>query len=215
MQRGPSSAGRLVRLLLAIPTSSVAFVLVLHAHVGLGPWHVVQQGIGRHLDLSIGTAGWVMGFAIAAAAALLGERCGVATLAVVVAVGAGIDLVDPWIGSPGSAAGRALALLVGTAGMALGGALLISARSGVSPLDAFMTGAYRRSPWRVPISGVRLLMEVVGLTAGILLGGDAGIGSIVIGAGIGPAVHGWLVVLRSVPDRALPDATDPAAVAVA
>lgn len=189
-------------MLAAVPLSSLSFVLVLRAHVGLGPWHVVQQGLSHHLGLSIGAAGWVMGFAIAGLAAALGERCGVATLAVVVAIGAAIDLMLPWIATPSGLVLRSAFLLVGTAGMALGGALMISARLGVSPLDAWMTGLYRRSPWRVPISGVRVAMECLGLVVGVVAGGEAGVGSVVIGLGIGPAIHAWLIVLRAVPDPA-------------
>ena len=188
-------------MVLAVPLSSVSFVLVLHAHLGLGPWHVLQQGIGRHAGVSIGVAGWIMNLFVAGFAALVRERCRVGTLAVILAIGFGIDRFDPLISTPGAAVPRAAFLLAGTAGMALAGALIISARVGVAPLDALMTGLDRCSPLQIPISAVRVGMEAFGLGLGLLAGGEAGVGSLVIGLGIGPAIHAWLHLLDAVPDR--------------
>jgi len=94
---------------------------------------------------------------------------------------------------------RVVFLVAGLVIMSFGGALYMSARLGVSPLDGLMTGIYRRVPWS--LYQVRLGLEVLGFVLGWWAGGEVGIGCVVIGLGIGPFMQLWLGVLRAMPDK--------------
>jgi uncharacterized membrane protein YczE len=63
-----------------------------------------------------------------------------------------------------------------------------------------MRGLYRNGK-RVPLSVVRLTMEGTSLLIGWLLGGDIGIGTLLIGLGIGPGIAIGLRVMRAMPER--------------
>jgi uncharacterized membrane protein YczE len=192
---------RTARLGAGLACSALAFSLVLRAHLGLGPWHVLQQGLAEHLGITLGQSAWLMGAAMLAASASLGERPGPGTVAVVAGGGALIDLVLPHVATPHDSALRVGYLVVGTLVMSLGGALTIAADVGVSPLDGLMKGLYRVVP--VPLFAVRLGLEALGLALGWWAGGEVGIGCLVIGVGIGPGIHAFCRLLRAMPRRAV------------
>jgi uncharacterized membrane protein YczE len=49
-------------------------------------------------------------------------------------------------------------------------------------------------------------MECTALVTGWLLGGAVGVGTVIIGLGIGPGMAFWLRVLRAMPERVAPAA---------
>ena len=197
----PGAVSRAARLVVGLALIAVAFSLVLRAHLGLGPWHVLQQGMADHLGISIGESGWLQGAVLLVLALLLRERPGVGTVAAVFLLNLLIDWLLPLIGTPHGLAGRGLTLAGGTLLMGFGAALYLSAHLGASPIDAVMTGLYRRLP--VPLFGVRLGLEALGLALGWWAGGEVGIGCLAIGIGIGPMIHGFLRLLRAMPERHL------------
>lgn len=194
---------RCARLAAGMACSAVAFSLVLRAHLGLGPWHVLQQGIAEHLGVTLGQAAWLMGATMLVASMALGERPGAGTAAIVAGGGALIDLVLPHVGTPTDPVLRAAYLVAGTVVMSLGGALMIAADVGVSPLDGLMKGLYRVVP--VPLFAVRLGLEALGLTLGWWAGGEVGVGCLLIGVGIGPGIHAFCRLLRAMPHGAVDD----------
>lgn len=197
--RPVSPAARAFRLTAGPLLVAIAFAAVLRAHLGLGPWHVLQQGVANHLGISLGQAAWVNAGATMLVAALLGEMPGIGTVIAVFLGGALLDMVLPWIGTPTMPLVRLAYLGGGLAVMSLGGSLMISARLGTSPLDALMTGIYKRTPFRV--ATVRVGLEVLGLVLGWLAGGEVGVGCVVIGLGIGPCIQGWLRLLGATPPK--------------
>jgi hypothetical protein len=76
------------------------------------------------------------------------------------------------------------------AGVGLNGAatgLYITARFGPGPRDGLMTGLVRRTGRSVRL--VRTVLELTVLGTGWLLGGTAGVGTVLYALGIGPLVH--------------------------
>src|SRR5437667_4666 len=90
--------------------------------------------------------------------------------------------------------------------MSVGGALFVSSALGASPIDSVMLSLFHRRQ-RVPLFAVRSLMEACAFGLGWYAGGSAGIGSAVIGLGIGPGIHLCLLALdrdrRTLGDRDL------------
>ena len=192
-------ATRLASIAAGTLLSAFAFDLILHADLGLGPWHVLTQGIGLHLGIAIGSASIVLQLLLLATSMGLRERPGVGTVVCALAMGVLIDLFEPLVPHPDGFAVRLAFLVGGTVVMALGGALFISAALGAAPLDAVMTGVYRRVPRS--LAQVRLALEVFGLLVGVVLGGRWGVGSVLIGLGIGPTMTMWLRALGSMPAK--------------
>ncbi len=183
-------AGRLAVLVAGLFCFALGIVLTLKSRLGLGPWDVFHQGLAGRLGLTFGLASIGVGFAVLLLAWALGTRPGVATVLNMVLVGAFIDLID-FLGFVPDLAGQPflarLAMDVGgVAVVGVGTAYYIKANLGAGPRDGLMLGLARRAGGRVAL--VRAAIELTVLAIGFLLGGTAGLGTLVFALGIGPAV---------------------------
>jgi uncharacterized membrane protein YczE len=168
--------------------------------LGLGPLIVVFQGLHRQGVPTIGTATILVNLALLGWALALRDRPGLGTLGQVFVVGPLADLglyVTPHVHASVS---RYCFLGASLIALSFGGALYLSANLGAGPWDAVMRGLYRNSK-RISLAAVRIALESSALLVGWLLGGEIGIGTLVIGLGIGPGMAGWLRLLRAMPDR--------------
>jgi uncharacterized membrane protein YczE len=68
----------------------------------------------------------------------------------------------------------------------IGSAFYLTANLGPGPRDGWMTGIQKRTDW--PIGRVRISIEILVLSLGVLLDGTFGIGTIMFALGIGPIV---------------------------
>jgi uncharacterized membrane protein YczE len=183
---------------------AAGIVLALRSELGVSPWDVFHDGIRQVTPLTFGAATIFVGVILVGVAALLGVRPGPGTLANMVLIGVFVDLLL----SSGILAGlealgfavRFSVLVSGVLVVALGTALYIGARLGAGPRDSLMLAISARTGWRVGV--IRALIELTVLGAGLLLGGAAGIGTILFAFGIGPAVEVAFRLLRvEVPRR--------------
>jgi uncharacterized membrane protein YczE len=123
----------------------------------------------------------------------LRERPGLGTIANAIVIGLAISAALALLEPPGALAAR-WALLAGGIGLVgLGSGLYINAQLGRGPRDGLMTGLHLRTGR--PIALMRALIEISALTAGVLLGGLAGIGTLAFAFLVGPAVALALRVL--------------------
>jgi uncharacterized protein len=177
-----------------------AIVCTLESHLGLWPWDVLHQGIAKHTPLSFGAANICVGLVVLVIAWLLGGPPGLGTLANAVLVGLFIQAMLS-IDAVASLAHHGLAVRIvllafGIALAAPGTAFYIGADLGAGPRDTLMLVGARRTGVRVGI--VRAVIELGALTAGILLGGKFGIGTIAYAIAIGPAVElGFWGIVRT------------------
>lgn len=183
-------ARRLATLVMGLFCFSLGIVLTLRSGLGLGPWDVLHQGLARHFPMSFGVASIIVGFLVLVAAWILGQRPGVGTVLNMLLVGAFIDLIN-WSGVVPSFSGQhwTIRLLVDSIGVAivgLGSAWYIKARLGAGPRDGLMLVLARQAGGRV--AAARAALELSVLVAGFLLGGTAGLGTLVFAFGAGPAV---------------------------
>ncbi|WP_187363753.1 YczE/YyaS/YitT family protein [Streptomyces piniterrae] len=158
--------------------------LMLCADLGLEPWSVLNQGISRHTGFSIGTVTIVSGALILLLWIPLRQRPGLGTVSNVVILGLVMDGTLALVPESDALGVRIplLAFAVVLNGAATG--LYISARFGPGPRDGLMTGLHRRTG--KPLRLVRTCIEVTVLTAGFLLGGSVGVGTVVYALAIGP-----------------------------
>jgi uncharacterized membrane protein YczE len=181
---------RLVLLMVGIFVFSYGLTMTLGSGLGLGPWDVLHQGLTFHTSLTFGQAGIVVGAVVVLASLLLRIKPGIGTIANMVGTGLFVDAI---IASPLMLDARERSLpeqvlldLGGIAVLGLGSALYIKAALGGGPRDSLMLGLSRATGLRVGL--VRALIETSALAVGFLLGGTAGVGTVLFALGIGPAV---------------------------
>ncbi len=194
MKRALARGGR---VLVGLFLVAVGFSLLLRAHLGMGPWFAVNQGVAAHLDVSEGTAAILIGFAFFALALALRERPGLGTLATVTLGGVLIDLVLPHTPTPHGIPLRLLVVVGALFVMTFGGALAMSAGWGASPYDSFHIAVFRHTGGSY--TGIRLGLEALGLALGWALGGEVGVGLVIVALGVGPCLRLWMGWLGAMP----------------
>lgn len=185
---------RLAQLLFGLVCYGLGISLMLRAQVGVAPWDVLSQGIAKHTPLSFGTITVIISGVVLLLWIPLRERPGFGTVANAIGVGTfadlGLFMLPPQTELPWQLATFALGLVM--VGFATG--LYIGARMGSGPRDGLMTGLHRVS--KRPIWMVRTGIEVVVLSAGWLLGGDVGLGTVAFALLVGPIAGFFMPLLR-------------------
>jgi uncharacterized membrane protein YczE len=175
--------------------SAVCYTATIKADLGLGPLFAVQEGVSEHLGISLGRAVMVVGGTLCVIAALLRRFPGPGTVSLPFIMGVYVDAILPHMPDLNALAVRLIVVAIASWFMCLGGAMVIRARVGAAAPDLCMlalserTGRSNRS--------VRLALEVSWLVMGWLLGGTIGVGTVMTGLLIGPALHFWIELLDS------------------
>jgi uncharacterized protein len=190
-----------VRLFAGLWLFAAGVVLGLRSGLGVSPWDVLHDGIRQVTPLSFGAATVLVGVVLVAVSLAAGIRPGPGTLANMLAIGVFADAMLA-TGIAGDLDARPLALRLGAVAagvglVALGSALYIGAGLGSGPRDSLMLALSARTRVRVGI--VRALSGAGVLAVGWLLGGAAGVGTVLFAFGIGPAVELAFRLLRVEP----------------
>ncbi|WP_247745470.1 membrane protein YczE [Streptomyces oryzae] len=181
---------RLAQLYVGLLLYGASAALMVRAGLGLDPWDVFHQGVSEHTGLSIGTVSIIVGAVVLLLWWPMRERPGLGTVSNVFLVGLSMD-ATLWLLPPVDSLAYRVPLLLG--GVLLNGAatgLYISARFGPGPRDGLMTGLHRVTGRSIRL--VRTGIEVVVLITGILLGGSAGVGTVLYALAIGPLAQFFL-----------------------
>ena len=187
-------ARRIIQLLVGLFVYGLGLSLMVRAGIGVAPWDVLSQGISLRTGLPFGLVTNIVGALVLLLWIPIRVRVGFGTVANVLLIGTSAQLgltfipqqTVPWV--------QGLVFAGGLALVAVATGLYIGARLGPGPRDGLMTGLHRRTGW--PIWIVRTGIELIVLIAGILLGGQFGIGTILFALLIGPMVGVTLPLLR-------------------
>ncbi len=177
---------RVIRLFAGLVLFGLGLALMVRADLGLGPWDVLHQGLGRLFDVPIGTVTIGVGAVVLLAWIPLRQRPGFGTVANVIVVGLAVDVFLAALPTPHRIAVRLVLLALGIVLTAAATGLYVGASLGPGPRDGLMTGLAKRG---VPIRVGRTAVELVVLGAGWLAGGSVGLGTVLFAATIGPLVH--------------------------
>lgn len=181
---------RLVQLLLGLALYGVSLALIVRAGLGAAPWDVLHQGLARHLPLTLGQAIIVVSVLVLVLWIPLREVPGLGTVLNAVLVGLAADATLALLGPLEDLALRSVVMVLGVLLNGVATAAYIGAQLGRGPRDGLMTGLHRRTG--VSIRLVRTVLEVAVVVIGLLLGGVAGLGTLLYALAIGPVTQALL-----------------------
>jgi uncharacterized membrane protein YczE len=177
---------QLAQVLAGLWIFGIGEALLVASELGNSPWTVLAEGVSKHTPLSIGGATLAIGAAVLLCWIPLSERPGLGTVLNSIVIGISIDVTLELLPSVHGIATRWVSMLAGIAVVGLGSGLYLTAALGPGPRDGLMTGLHARNGW--PLAAVRTGIELTAVTAGFLLGGTVGIGSLLFAVLIGHAV---------------------------
>ena len=152
----------------------------------MSPWTVLAQGISKQVDLTVGMATFVVSVLVLFLWIPLREIPGIGTILNAILVAMSIDVMRPFIPDQADFLPQIVQASLGILLVGVGSALYLTANLGPGPRDGWMTGVQRKTNW--PIGRVRVGIEILVLSIGIILGGTFGLGTIMFALGIGPAI---------------------------
>lgn len=176
--------------------------LLVVAELGNGPWTVLAQGVSTRTSLSIGVATLVVSAGVLLLWLPLRERPGLGTIANAVVIAAALQVGVWLLPHPDPTWLKVIFVFAGIALIGLGSGLYLTTNLGPGPRDGWMTGIHHR--FDIPVTRVRLGIEVTVLVIGWLLGGTIGIGTVLFALLIGPSV-GWGLKLMDRGERVASD----------
>ena len=189
---------RLIQLYAGLVLFGFSVALVVQAALGNAPWDVLHQGLSRQVGLGTGTWAIIAGALVLLLWIPLRQRPGLGTVSNVIVVGLVMEVTFSLIAEPSDLAVRIVLLLagVGLNGVATG--MYIGANFGPGPRDGLMTGLAQRG---LSIRAARTGIEITVLVTGVILGGTAGVGTVLYALSIGPLAHVFLPLFTVAPRR--------------
>jgi uncharacterized protein len=160
--------------------------LLLASGGGVSPWTVLAEGISIYSSYSVGWSTFWMSLVVLLLWLPLKQKPGIGTILNVIIIAAVLDYALPYLPKPEYYGMKIFQVIVGVLVTGLGSGFYLIANLGPGPRDGLMTGIQKLTG--KPIALVRSSIEVIVVFFGWILGGTAGLGTILFALGIGPAV---------------------------
>ena len=176
----------LLALVLGLWIFGTGEAVLIAAGIGVSPWTVLAQGITEQTSFTVGEATFIVSVCVLLLWIPLRETPGIGTILNAILIALSIDVMAPFIPEQESLPNAIVQSAFGVMMVGTGSALYLTANLGPGPRDGWMTGVQKKTNW--PIGRVRVGIEIIVLSIGILLGGTFGLGTIMFALGIGPAV---------------------------
>lgn len=182
---------RLIRLMIGLFLFALGIACTVIPALGLAPWDSFHMGLTYLTGISFGQASIAVGIGILIVVGLLGEPLGIGTILNVWFIGFVLDIImrqelfpyHPHI------LYRVFMFFMGMVIIAVASWLYIGAGLGAGPRDGLMLTLMRRTKW--PVSVTRIVIEGSAALTGFLLGGQLGVGTVLIFLFLGPIVGIW------------------------
>ncbi|HEY6072757.1 MAG TPA: hypothetical protein VIV15_05015 [Anaerolineales bacterium] len=166
----------------------LAITLMIRGNLGTSAWAVLEVALARILHISVGTMTVINGFLVLSGALILREKIGWGTLANILSIGPWEDFWLARIPSVEHQLPLQISMLLGAVVLlGLASAIYIGVDAGAGPRDSLMLAIKRTTG--VSLRVARSIIEVSVVTVGWLLGGPAGIGTLVYALLVGPSVQ--------------------------
>lgn len=177
---------RTPRLLFGLVLFGVGIAMIVLGDFGLPGWDVFHQGLSEITPITIGTAVILVGAVIVVVLLVLREPIGLGTIANMLVIGLAMDATLFLVDDPADTWTRAALTLTGPLVVAVGSGFYLGVRLGPGPRDGLMTALARRG---ITLWKARFTVEALALSAGYLLGGTVGWGTLWFLVSIGPSVQ--------------------------
>lgn len=184
----------ILKLIFGLFLFALGFVLAINANIGVAPWDVLHQGISELTGITVGRAHIYVGLGILIFNIILGESIGIGTILNMLLIGIFMDILIFYNLVP-SFQGFILKLIMLILGMIIQGYgfyFYISATLGIGPRDGLMVVLTRRTG--KSISLIKGSIETSVVLIGFILGGNFGIGTIIMALFTG---YIWQIIFKS------------------
>ena len=160
--------------------------LLLASGAGVSPWTVLAEGLSIYTSYSVGWCTlWVSLFVLMLWFPLK-QKPGIGTILNAIIIALVLDYTLPYLPRPENYSLKVLQVVIGVIITGIGSGFYLIANLGPGPRDGLMTGIQKLT--KKPIAFVRATIEISVVIFGWMLGGTAGLGTIIFALGIGPAV---------------------------
>ena len=160
--------------------------LLLASGVGVSPWTVLAEGLSIYTSYSIGWCTFWLSISVLLLWIPLKQKPGIGTILNALIIAIVLDYTLPYLPNPENYSLKVLQVTIGVIITGLGSGFYLISNLGPGPRDGLMTGIQRITG--KPIALVRSIIEVSVVFFGWILGGTAGLGTVIFALGIGPAV---------------------------
>ncbi|MBO7359462.1 MAG: hypothetical protein J6U72_06540 [Clostridia bacterium] len=164
--------------------------MTIQANIGAAPWDILNLGISKSLGILYGTASVAVSLTILLIDILLREPIGIAMFIDAVVVGKAVDFFN-WIGAVpkcGSLFTGIPVMVVGLFIIAYTQFTYMKAALGCGPRDTLLVGVAKRLK-KLPIGAVSIAILSAATLIGWLLGGPAGVGTLICAFATGPIMQ--------------------------
>jgi uncharacterized membrane protein YczE len=178
----------------------LAITLMIRGSLGTSAWAVLEVALSKILHVSVGTMTVIMGFLVLSGALILREKIGWGTLANILSIGPWEDfwlaripsIQDHWVL-------QVSMLLSAVLMLGLASAIYIGVDAGAGPRDSLMLAIKRTTGASIRLA--RAIIEITVVSVGWLLGGPAGIGTLIYALLVGPSVQWGFKLFKVQPHK--------------
>ena len=189
-----------LRIQIGFALFGLSIALLIQGNLGTGAWGVLEVGLSYLLDVTPGTMTVASGFVVLTGALLMREQIGWGTLGNILSIGPWLDLALRFVPSVENNLFLQIPMLLAAIlMMGFASAIYIGVNAGAGPRDSLMLGLKRTTGVSVRVA--RTIIEVTVVTIGWLIGGPAGVGTLVFALLIGPAVQWGFKVFKVEPHQ--------------
>ncbi len=169
--------------------------LMVNAGIGVSPWTVLAQGLTIQSGWGLGLATLIISVVVLLLWVPLKQVPGIGTIANVLVISTVLAVAPPLLPTPQSLLWQVVMCVAGVLVTGIGGAIYLIANLGPGPRDGLMTGLQKVTG--LPIAHIRSAIEVSVVCLGWLLGGTAGLGTVLFAFGIGPSLAAFMYLADS------------------
>jgi uncharacterized membrane protein YczE len=189
-----------VRIQFGFLIFGLAITLMIRGNLGTSAWAVLEVALSKILHVTVGTMTVINGFIVLIGALLMREQVGWGTLANILSIGPWEDFWLARIPSVTNNLPVQIAMLL-TAILLMGfaSAIYIGVDAGAGPRDSMMLAIKRTTGLSLRVA--RGCIEVTIVTIGWLLGGPAGVGTLVFALLVGLSVQWGFKLLKVEPHK--------------
>ena len=180
------SSLRFLVLFAGLTMFGVGEAFLLQSGIGNSPWTVLAEGLSLHLPIPIGGSTALISCVVLLLWIPLREHPGFGTILNIIVIAGALQVGVAIIPHQDNYLIGLIFALIGIAAIGIGSGIYITCGLGPGPRDGLMTALHNRTGIR--IGRVRLILEILVLTAGWLLGGTVGLGTALFALLIGQSI---------------------------